>query len=331
MRKLINNYLLACMLMMLSPVCLAIDTLDVSLEKGQLLLTPKHGGDGSAWGKSNCETCHLSNYIHSTARSIRGIVRRKGQASCAGCHGQNGTNIKRKCTICHNSKDLPSSPHLTGIENHNFSTEEISPLENKQCLVCHLASDMDGSFELDIDLTQFPDQNNKTPAYNNSSEFCLRCHNRDHQQPDFEMIGEDFRDPLIAMEDNYQFIDMHGILKGTGERTYVGLRDPNYQYGSIVDCVDCHTMHGTNNDLLIIDSSDQGAFKLSPELRQKPYPVTVVDGDYSQLCVLCHNMDLKIEEGDVDTGNGLSGVHETGSDNDCRECHTHGQAVQTGL
>jgi hypothetical protein len=36
-----------------------------------------------------------------------------------------------------------------------------------------------------------------------------------------------------------------------------------------------------------------------------------------------------VEQGDQDTGNGLSGVHQVSSD--CRVCHVHGMAAQTGL
>jgi len=52
-------------------------------------------------------------------------------------------------------------------------------------------------------------------------------------------------------------------------------------------------------------------------------------GDYSQLCVTCHQMQDIVEQGAQNTGNGLSGVHQVGGD--CRVCHVHGMAVQTGL
>jgi hypothetical protein len=105
-------------------------------------------------------------------------------------------------------------------------------------------------------------------------------------------------------------------------------------------------MHGTTNAGLIIDNSLKGAFLLNPTLRKQAIPIDVIDGvnahnevvdlaDYSQLCVLCHNMQIDDETtqlygGNHDTGNGLSGVHfEYGSD--CVTCHSHGERVQKGL
>ena len=306
-----------------------VDTLDVSLEKGTLLLTPRHGGNGSAWGLPHCESCHVISFIHQDAPKIREIVRDKGYRTCTGCHGGNGTETPRECGVCHNPDSLPTAPILSGEENHNFAVGSVSSLEDNQCLTCHIASDMDGNFEVNTDLTVFPNRFGNKTEYRNTSEFCIRCHNRDHQQPGSEITGSSFRDPLIAMDDNYHFIDIHSLPKGTGERTYSGMRDPGYRYGTIVDCTDCHTMHGTHNDLLIIDRSDKGAFKLDPALRLQPVEVNVDNGDYSQLCVLCHKMDVIVEDGGANTGNGLDGVHEVGTD--CRVCHTHGRAVQVGL
>lgn len=310
---------------------LMVNTTDVSLDEGKLLLTPRHGrnGDGSAWGQPDCDNCHAVSLIHDNAPAIRQIVRDKGYPSCTGCHGNNGTNRERQCIICHNPQDLPYAPLQADAKNHNFDVSEISPLNDEDCLQCHDSSDMDTNWEINIDLTLIPDKAGRKAEYLHSSEFCIRCHNRDHQQPGFEMTGLDFRHPLIAMEDNYRFIDMHGLPKGSGERTYAGMRDDNYRYGTVVDCIDCHAMHGTHNDKLIINSSETGAFKLDEHFRFTPYLVDVHAGDYSQLCVLCHKMDAIVEDVDLDTGNGLSGVHMTASD--CRTCHTHGQAVQTGL
>ncbi len=88
-------------------------------------------------------------------------------------------------------------------------------------------------------------------------------------------------------------------------------------------------MHGTHNPKLILDRSDVGATLLADHLRFQPILVDIDGGDYSQLCVVCHAMEAIVEDGAVDTGNGFSGVHEVGTD--CTTCHTHGNAVQTGL
>lgn len=302
---------------------------DVSLANNQLLLTPTHGGDGSAWGQSKCSSCHVLRNIHATAPAIKGITQEVGYSTCTGCHGQNGTSVQRQCTVCHNSERLPKSPLQHAEKNHNFTVAENSKLNDANCLVCHDASDMDGVFEPAVDLKHFQSSGVDMP-YRSGTEFCLRCHNETHQQAGFEMEPRFLRDPLVMMEKNYHFIDMHGNREGTGERTYAGLRSGDYEYSSLVECTDCHAMHGTHNEKLIVDRTDAGMSKLNAGLRLQPVLIDVKqNGDYSQMCVTCHQMEVIVEQGAKDTGNGLSGVHEVGTD--CRECHVHGMAVQTGL
>ena len=307
----------------------AVNIIDVSQENGSILLTPKHGGDGSAWGLKECDTCHVMNQLHERVDVIRGLVRQKGFDTCSGCHGSNGVDhVIRRCNICHNPTDLAVSPAQIGKKNHSFTVEQIQKMPDEDCITCHEASDMDGQFEPGIDLTLLPNAQQLKAPFRYISEFCLTCHNRDHQLPDSPITGLDYRHPLIAMEDNFNFIDMHGKPRGSGERTYAGLRE-GYQYGTIVECTDCHAMHGTHNAKLIIDSTDIGASRLTPDIRNLPISIHVNNGDYSQLCVSCHSMESIVDDGDINTGNGLSGVHELGTD--CRECHTHGRAVQVGL
>lgn len=314
MNKIYLSILLACLFLLATPV--------TALEQGTLFLTQTHGGDGSGWGQVQCDGCHLLNRIHQErGRSVQTIVRRKGYESCGGCHGKNGTNIATPCAICHNPTDLPTAPELSGAENHNFAAGQVSGLSDAQCISCHKSSNMDGVFNLNADLTSFSSE-----PYETLTDFCIACHNTTHQQKGFE-IHRHKRHPLVAMELNYNVLDKHGYPKGSGQRTYFGLR-AGYQYASVVECSDCHAMHGTHNPKLIIDSSTKGARKLQ---NKTPYSVNVINGDYSQLCVLCHKMQRPVEDALLDTGNGLSGVHETGPDSDCRICHTHGRAVQTGL
>ena len=110
---------------------LAVNTIDVSLEKGQLLLTPKHGGDGSAWGKEKCSACHFKQRIHEDAPAIKEIVRDVGFSSCTGCHGKNGTDAPRLCKVCHNEQKLPGKPVLKGSETHDFSVNESRELNDE--------------------------------------------------------------------------------------------------------------------------------------------------------------------------------------------------------
>jgi cytochrome c553 len=296
-----------------------------------LLLNESHGDNGLAWGIEACDTCHAITVIHQdTSQSIREIVRDKGFSSCTGCHGSNGTSAPRQCLICHNEIDLPGTPYLDGNHSHNFFQQQNAGLKDSDCLVCHHASNMDGSFDLNLDLTIFSDASGLPSDYIAQADFCLRCHNRDHQQSGYEMQGDGYADPLIAMEDDYRYIDYHGWRDGSGEGTYHGLRSA-YRYPQLVACSDCHALHGTSNEKLIIDNSAKGTSMLDGELfLRSTFPIEVNEqGDYSQLCVVCHEMTLRVDEGDLDTGNGLSGVHLVGQD--CRPCHTHGEASQVGL
>ncbi len=304
-----------------------VATAGAALEN-RLLLDADHGGYEAAWGLSDCAACHPLANIHRRAENIRPLVQRHGYETCAGCHGSNGTNLQRRCLICHNPADLPGTPRQAGAHTHDFVRGADLTTDDGQCLACHLASDMDGRFDPNLDLSRLRDAGGNQSPYTDISDFCLRCHNRDHQQEDFPIIGEGADDTLIAIEDAWKYIDKHGDADGLGTRIYTGLREA-YTYASRVACTDCHAMHGTDNGKLIIDRSDAGASRLTPTIRNAPYPVVIRDGDYSQLCVLCHAMDSLSDQGAEDTGNGLSGVHATGSD--CRGCHSHGEALQAGM
>jgi hypothetical protein len=320
---------------------LLLSACDESLDRptqssqGQLIITKTHGDQGNAWGKGDCDTCHAIKTLHKNASAIiKKLSNNKGYQACTGCHGENGTEEKRQCLICHNHKDLPTLPLSSGNKVHHLKGEKSTQLTDEECITCHQASDMNGQFELNTDLTQFKNKAGIKVNYKNEAEFCQRCHNRNHQQTHFSITDKPYNDPLIAIEDNYQYFDFHGFRNGTGEGTYNGLRS-GYNYQQLVNCTDCHALHGTHNNQLIIDSSAKGVRALADNLRHKPYMVNTdgangtVAGDYGQLCVLCHQMNVINDHGAEDTGNGLSGVHEVKSD--CRDCHTHGEAIQIGL
>ncbi len=298
------------------------------------LLDSSHGTHGNAWQLEQCDACHLISDIHQSQAQIKGMVQGKGYQTCVGCHGNNGTQLQRTCLICHNTNDLPKTPASTGIQSHNFNPNQIeqfslNQLTDSNCLDCHIASDMNGKFDINIDLTRFKDAQNKQSVYQDSSDFCLRCHNSKHQQQGFEIENKDYQYPLIAMRTNYEAIDFHGEINGSGQRTYSGLR-AGYQYQEKLACTDCHAMHGSHNEKLIIGNSAIGASQIaSSNFNGASINITTQDGDSSQLCVVCHQMKSIIDDGDQDTGNGLSGVHLTGQE--CRSCHQHGMAVQTGL
>ena len=296
-----------------------------------LILTAAHGDRGTAWGLANCDSCHSLAVMHrDTTAAIRNSVRAQGYDTCMGCHGSNGTTLSRPCVVCHNDQALPDVPPLDGQHSHRFVVDSRGGMSDTHCLTCHYASDMNGEIDVNVDLTLFTDANGSNTPYATATDFCLRCHNRDRQQPGFEITGTSFDDPLIAIEDDYRHFDYHGWRDGSGQGTYSGLR-AGYDYSSLVVCSDCHAMHGTDNEQLIIDSSAKGvSVAADSAVTLTPRTVFVgADGDYAQLCVLCHRMEITLDDGAVNTGNGLSGVHAVGED--CRPCHTHGEAVQAGL
>ncbi len=300
----------------------AANFIDIAPNEGRLVMSERHEG----WGKERCQSCHVLSLIHKNAPNIRGVVRNKGYGTCTGCHGSNGTTAVRRCIICHNSDNLPSTPILSGKHAHNFlRNQDTGNLSDRHCLTCHEASDMNGRWDMNVDLTKLPDQWGRRSSYRHESEFCLRCHNREHQIASFPIKGN-YRDPIIAIEESWHYIDKHGFASGSGQRTYAGLRPP-YRYGVSLPCTECHAMHGTENAKLILDDSRKGVFYST--FREEGVPVRSINGDYSQLCVLCHQMEILVEDGGLDTGNGLFGVHQVGSD--CTLCHTHGRAAQAGL
>jgi hypothetical protein len=305
----------------------------VSTATGNLLLTPAHGDNGTAWGKANCQGCHVLRLIHAGAPLIRPIVRHLGYPTCGGCHGDNGTGQVRRCVMCHNGRDLPLHPLQTGAHSHDFRVGKDRTPGDGDCLLCHVKSDMDGRFELNVDLTVLRDAGGKPSPYRSQSDFCLRCHNQTHQPRGVGIVLRPeygLNDPLVTIEDNYRYIDRHGENAGGGG-TYTGLRpDSGYRYDQFVECTDCHVMHGTRNDKLLLDDSRKGVSRLSPSLRLRPVMARAKNGNYAQVCVLCHRMDdPSVEQGELDTGNGLSGVHDVESD--CSECHVHGQGFGGGL
>jgi len=316
---------ISCFLIVLLTACNSNSDL---LPDTDILLDSSHGGGGAAWGLENCDACHTINAIHKNENNIRDIVKENGHDTCTGCHGSNGTDAERQCLICHNKNNLSKSPLQSGKHKHDFDASTDISLQDSQCIDCHYASDMDGIFEINRDLTRYSDINGVNTPYANGADFCLRCHNRDHQQTDFPIINKAFNDPLVAIEDSYSLIDKHGEVNSAGTGTYAGLR-ADYIYGSRVECTDCHTMHGTDNIKLIIDQSNKGSSRLASSIRGLPHSVQISNNNYSQLCVLCHKMETLQNQGNIDTGNGLSGVHITGSS--CIECHSHGEAIQAGL
>lgn len=301
----------------------------VSQASGNLLLDPSHG-NGSAWGKSKCSSCHALQRMHKSVPAIKAIVDKKKFATCTGCHGTNGTKAERYCLNCHNAKDLPSAPVRGGRHRHDFNAVKDLQTTSRQCVVCHQASDMDGRFEVNRDLTIFDDALVGKEPYNNISEFCLRCHNPDHQQKKWPIKNGGSRDQSRRAEEHYLITDAHGVRAGSGQGLYHGFREGRYQYGSIVECSDCHTLHGTRNPSLIIENVRQGATLLDREIHRENHAVTIKGKDYSDLCVLCHNMTQTIDGGDTPTRNGLTGVHFN-EGTDCIECHNHGEGTQKGL
>ena len=377
-----------CLMIVFSVCSQAVWAREVSQTGGNLTLSKSHGG-GEGWGKTKCSSCHALFRLHDTVPKIKTLVEKTGFGSCAGCHGKNGTSIKQQCVICHNNTLMPGVPHRTGKHRHDYSLLKTKPTADDQCLGCHDASDMDGRFELNQDLTPYKGGNGQAEPYTNISEFCVRCHTESNPNKKYPIKHAGRRDQALRAETDYRLIDKHGVKDGLGDGAnsvnevgalYYGLRSDQYSYHSIVECVDCHTMHGTTNaSNLIIDDSrkakffhdentrrkafnkkwghskikvlDDKNFITNPEEDGLPTLESVVDcsavkqvqqGNYSQLCVLCHDMTKRLPEnqlsedtlslmgGHCDTGNGLKGVHFNEGAS-CITCHYHGRSGISGL
>lgn len=69
---------------------------NITTSPSSLVLTESEHGTG--WGNADCLLCHSTENIHQVNRTglnldmeaIREIVEQRGQASCTGCHGDNG-------------------------------------------------------------------------------------------------------------------------------------------------------------------------------------------------------------------------------------------------
>lgn len=309
------------------------------------LLDQNHGHAGSAWGLKDCASCHVISDIHKQQEQrLQQLVKDKSYQSCAGCHGDNNTSLKRQCLICHNNDDLPAAPYYLGNNSHRLSqsnshqlTANNSPsessLSDEDCLSCHKLSDMNGEFNRQVDLTRLIDHNGELQPYRNESDFCLRCHN-DRAAISEHPLPAAGRPALSQMENYYRSFDRHGGIDGSGDGTYSGLRKntdgtTGYRYQSLVECSDCHEMHGSHNQKLLLPSSRVGLSQLDISLRASDYSINTDKDDYSQLCVMCHQMNIVVEKGAKNAGNGLSGVHETASS--CLACHKHGSSTQAGL
>ncbi|MCP4296079.1 MAG: hypothetical protein GY786_10770 [Proteobacteria bacterium] len=292
-----------------------------SQSSGKIVLTQSHGDYPAAWGKENCSSCHPIHKIHDNALNLKKIVNEKGYDSCFGCHGDNGTGHSRPCLLCHNLSDLPEKPYLEAGNQHNFQTPN-SYMTDSDCVICHISSDMDGQWSLNTDLSQIPDARNDLSSYQGEKEFCFRCHNDSHQQAEFLITGYDSSHPKTGIEFFYSSTDSHGVVDGTGTKAYSGLR-AGYRYQSEVKCSDCHQIHATENNALILDHSKRGVGSLGGSFQSPGYNVATPDGNYAQLCVLCHVTSAGSLSGQ-DSGNGLSGLHSISGD--CTACHYHGKS-----
>ena len=299
----------------------------ISQSAGNLVLSSDHGGYPAAWGQSECAACHQPDNIHRKTTNLSQLADQKGFPACMGCHGDNGTGETRPCLICHNQTDLGDVPYLQGSHQHVFNSND-SKMGDRDCAVCHHASDMNGQFDLNIDLTRFNDAASQASPYNEEQDFCFRCHNSDHQQAAFPINETDSENAKVAIESYFTSIDAHGLKDGTGTKSMAGLR-AGYAYKTLVKCSDCHQLHSTDNTKLVVDHSSRGVSLLDSSLRNPGYAIENTGGNFGTLCVMCHQMKTIKDDGELDAGNGLSGIHVTTGD--CTLCHSHGETYQAGF
>lgn len=319
----------------------------------RLLNSTDHGG-GQGWAQSSCLTCHRMERVtelHVEVPNIRdSLVRLKDkvggevQRSCLACHDTNGLDplTSRECLICHGDSDILPGAELFKKEHaHSITNIGGGTIGDADCVVCHERSNMDGTFDINEDLTRFK----AGVAYETINDFCLACHDIDGvslsadrvilppklrfpelpQEPVFTDIKRSFLGAGSTDAEREDTADFHGFRTGTAQedKPVVYLGEPNiyragYDADMILQCTDCHLVHTSGNPYLITESADS-ASELTDETALGA-TVSVSERNFEQLCAVCHTHP---DGGEV--GNSLRGsVHLAGYVGDCVSCHYHG-------
>lgn len=280
---------------------------------------------GVGWQQKNCFTCHPTDYLRSAHRfspSLGASFKSLGMDQtgvCLYCHNSNGLNVTEDmydCTFCHENRNIVKNaldlkkPHL-----HDVNQDGV--IDNKDCVICHKTTDMNGAIQTDIDF-------NVNVAFSSTTDFCLGCHsaggyNNIIAPPlKYDNLTTNIYDTFVGIGNNILTADVHGYGKGNVSVRYGTFRG-SYNTDMVVPCISCHTPHSSNNTYLIAES---GYLATQSDEQGRNATITVVDNNFTELCAVCHT---STDNSSPTTGNGLKEiVHPSPFSQNCTECHYHG-------
>lgn len=293
----------------------------------QLTEPAKHGG-GIGWGNDKCYLCHpipeLKD-IHKFSPTLGTSFTKLSDSDtgvCLYCHGTNGlTNITAdtyQCTVCHKNSSIVSSADMfDGSNMHDVNGD--GTLNNADCIKCHSFSDMNGTMDVNVDLSK------STATYTDATDFCLTCHDGNGgfgitppvltYDTDTTNIFDSFVGVGSTTTEMQSTADIHG--HGIGATPAFGEFRGSYSNNMVVPCLSCHKVHTSNNVYLITES---GSTATLADADAKAASVSVTDNNFTQLCAVCH----RSADG-APTDNGLQEVtHTSTSSSTCTNCHYHG-------
>ena len=315
----------------------------------RLLSSDLHGG-GSGWARQDCLICHTMTkveVVHNRAPNIKNslirLADRRGsgvQGACLACHDSNGLDplTSRQCLICHGDNQvLAGAAKFSGEHKHTISNQGGALMEDGDCLICHQRSDMDGSFDPNVDLTSFG-ANVDYSGYGGLNNFCLACHDISGVNvggreilppplrfPEFPETAEftDLKRTFAGSEGDPSRLtaDIHGFKDGLAVAAKSNKYRVGYEDRMVLACTDCHQVHSSSNPYLVTESGASAA-KLAADDPAASAAINIGDGRrFNELCALCHYH----EDGPL-AANGLQEiVHAAGGiSGDCVSCHYHG-------
>ncbi|MFU8819794.1 MAG: hypothetical protein ACNA74_08755 [Desulfurivibrio sp.] len=279
--------------------------------------------------------------IRVSLENLAATIGSEAQRSCLACHDTNGLDSAglRECLICHGSEAIiPGAGMFGGQHAHTITNPGGPALGDADCVICHNRSDMNGVFELNVDLSSFAGA-----AYGSINDFCLACHDFDgatldgievilppplrFPEPQGPQFG-DLRQTFLGIgttEERRATADIHGFRAGSNpeDKPPVSGEPNSYRPGYGVDmmlaCTDCHLVHSSANHYLITNTG-ASASQLAADDPTRNAGVAVSERNFEQLCAVCHT-----NPAGPDLGNGLRGsLHGAGYPGDCVSCHYHG-------
>jgi len=284
--------------------------------------------EGQGWKRKDCFICHpvyKLSFNHKRVPNIWKAIEGLGKdadRACIACHGTNGLSEEeggvRRCLICHGRDDIMTNASMfSRINQHDI--DRNGNLDDKDCILCHDRPDMNGHFDVNVDLR------NLGITYESVNDFCLSCHDingamgiippKIRFDTEFTDIRSTFEGVGKTAGDKRATADVHGAKDGDGQ--IFGQFRGEYKNGMVLHCTECHTTHASDNPYLIRET---GGYAEKADSEGRTASVHVSEYKFDQLCAVCHT-----NPNGVDTGNGLKMVVHTGfTVTDCTDCHFHG-------